>query len=170
MAEVTSVGGNGVVVGEVKDKSIVSGAGMFVSKPNGKHGQCWFAGKIVKTMQMSNPDGNSIHRIIDVPVTGPDGGKILVDCPAALAAIAEYWKDQPVKHDWIPVMPFNEAKEPIREAVVEMKEIMLEQSRAQTEAFTNLTNVLAQVLSGKAPIVAAPKRRGRPPKSASVEA
>jgi hypothetical protein len=68
-------------------------------------------------------------------------------------------------------MAFNEAKEPIRESVSELKEILAEQSKQQTEAFNNLTKVLAAVLSGKAPTPAepapaAPKRRGRSPKSA----
>ena len=68
-------------------------------------------------------------------------------------------------------MALNEPKEPIREAVMEMKEVILAQSKAQTEAFANLANILASVLAGR-PIPSsptltlsdAPRRRGRPPK------
>lgn len=177
MAEVTSVGGNGLVHGEIKDKSIVTGAGMFQGRIDAKHGQVWYPAKIRKTFQMSNPDGNSVHRIIDVPVTGPDGGPVWVDDPAALAAVKEHWKGQEVQHDWIPVAKFNEAKEPIREAVMEMKEIMAEQAKAQAaanaataQAIRDMGIAISAAFSGKAPTAvtapdtAAPKRRGRPPK------
>ena len=172
--EVFSVGGNGsAVAGQVKNDDIATGAGMWRSVQEPGYGWVWYPALVPKTIQMNNPQRDSIHKIIDAIVRDPKTNKpVLHEDPAAQAAVREHWKGQDVKHKWIPVMAFNEAKEPIREAVSDLKTIVAEQSKMVAQAMENQTKLLALVLSGKVPTPvpadpapAAPKRRGRPPNS-----
>ena len=156
---------NGVIAASVKHEE-ATGAGAWVSVHDPKHGNVWKPALIPKTIQMNNPVKDSIHRIVDVIVRDPNTNKpVMHPDPAALAYVRAHWKDQPEQHDWIPVMAFNEAKEPIRESVNELKSIIVEQNERQIAVF----KMLADALSGKAtppdaPAPSAPKRRGRPPK------
>ena len=167
--EARSISVNGSISAKL-DTKMATGAGQFSSRTvDGK--QRWYAAQVAETFQVSNPNPNERDRIIDVVRKGPDGKPVMHLDPAAVESIAAYWAGQPEAHDWIPTMAFNEPKEPIREAVMEMKEVILAQSKAQTEAFANLANILASVLAGR-PIPSsptltlsdAPRRRGRPPK------
>ena len=73
-----SVGGSGAISQTVSTKEIVTGAGMWVSVTDPKHGNVWKPALVPQTIQMTNPDPKSIHRVVDVIVRDPNTNKPLL--------------------------------------------------------------------------------------------